>query len=413
MNAGRPRIAYLDSMRAILMLLGIPFHAGLAFSGENWVVTASASTPTLAGLAEFLHVWRMPTFFMIAGFFATLMLGRYSEFTWLRMRAVRLGVPLLFGMMLLSPLQWLLAGYYRSGSWGGATQFALSKLWPPSSWWTMHLWFLVELLVYCLVLALIYRFFGRMRLGSWSKAAFAQFDRRPTTAVACAVIGAGFAVVLGLAAWQALSADEILAGLLSRNLPIFAPAFFLGCLLGADGASRLPSVNRVSVWMLGTLAILAISCVIFLKVVLAADSNTALAAVAFMWTVGGLTVALLCLRVARRLLDRSSRFVRVLVDSSLVVYLVHQPLILAAAILAKEASSSPWLSWALTVIFVLGASLAVYEAINRIKPLRWMFTGSARRGASFLDGVSERVVHSGTQRPEKAPSAARPKKDAL
>jgi glucan biosynthesis protein C len=400
-------------MRAILMLLGIPFHSALAFSGENWVVTAPTSTPTLAGLAEFLHVWRMPTFFMIAGFFATLMLDRYSEAAWLRMRAVRLGIPLIFGMLLLSPLQWLLAGYYRADGWEGAIQFALSKLWPPSSWWTMHLWFLVELLVYCVALALIYRFVGRARLGSWSRTTFAQFDRRPTIAVACAAIGAGVAVVLGLAAWQAVSADELLSGLLSRNLPIFAPAFFLGCLLGADGANRLSSVNRVSIWMLGTFATVAIACVIMLKVVVGAESNTALAAVAFMWTVGGLTTALLCLRVARGLLDRSSRVVRVLVDSSLVVYLVHQPLILAAAIFAKGASSVPWLSWALTVILVLGVSLGIYEAINRIKPLRWMFTGSTRRGASFLGGISDRALTSGSRRPQIVPSAMRPKKDAL
>lgn len=387
MSSQRKRIDYLDSMRAILMLLGIPFHAGLAFSGEPWVVTNQSHSAGLAALSEFLHVWRMPTFFMIAGFFSTFILFRYAESTWIRKRIVRLGVPLLFGMMLLSPVQWLLAGTFRGDSWAAGVVFFQDKLWPPSSWWTMHLWFLAELLVYCLVLALIYRVAGRARLSHWSARMFSWYEGRPTLAVVCALAVAGVSVVLALGAWQIADADQLFSGLLSRNLLIFAPAFVLGCLLGADGGRRLQAAKPVSVWLLAAIGATATATVVALKVLVQADTTVLLAVVAFSWTVGGLSIALVCLRVAERLLDRASPYTRILVDSSLVVYLVHQPLILVCALLLGGRGLDPWTSWGCTVALVAVGSLALYELINRIRPVRWMFTGSTRRGASLAEVV--------------------------
>ncbi len=366
------------------MLLGIPFHAGLAFSGENWVVTASSSTPSLAAFAEFLHVWRMPTFFVVAGFFSTLILSRIGEITWLRRRSVRLGIPLVFGTLLLSPVQWFAAGYYRTESDTGAVDFFLEKVFPPSSWWTMHLWFLLELLIYCALLALLYRLVGRSRLARLNRVCFNCFNRYPTLITLCAVGVAGGSVVAGLALWQVCDADTLFAGLLSRNFVIFAPAFALGCLLGTGDGSRLSGVRRISKWTLCAVAFAATAGVIFLKIVLGVESNVALALTAMLWVAGGLTVALLCIRVAARYLDRPHRSTRTFVDSSLVVYLVHQPLIILSACILKNLEIDPWLKWSITLVCVLLLSIGIYEVVNRIATLRWMFTGTRAQGSSFF-----------------------------
>ena len=95
------RIHFLDVSRALFMLLGIPFHAALVYSSAIWAVSSPDKSAALEYLPTILSSFRMPGFFMIAGFFAALLLQRRSAADWLRMRIVRLGIPLLTGIAMI------------------------------------------------------------------------------------------------------------------------------------------------------------------------------------------------------------------------------------------------------------------------------------------------------------------------
>ena len=145
----------LDGLRAFAMLLGVVVHATLPYFSRRagiefmWPADPDQSLALLL-LFDYIHAWRMPVFFLLAGFFARLVLERRSPSEFVRDRLRRIGVPLvLFAivMAVLIPALW----WY---GWKG--KFALD-LWmlDPRKWPSLisqgiplaHLWFLWYLLL--------------------------------------------------------------------------------------------------------------------------------------------------------------------------------------------------------------------------------------------------------------------------
>ncbi len=398
-TARRPRLDYLDGLRAGLMLLGIPFHAAFAFTGISWLVTSPAPSRSLSALAEFLHVWRMPAFFVVAGFFATFILARRDRLTWIRGRVKRLGFPLLFGAATVVPAQWIIAGYARTGSWEGAITFARGLLWPASSWWTVHLWFLVELLIFCLILYALTTPPLRGRVVAAVRRVATWITQRPVGGFLLLIACAGAAVVAGLAVWELVDGNTLLSGLVSRNIVMFAPAFAIGCALGMQATHlrwfmALPATMTVSIGTLG------VAVVLVLEVILEAESLPARAVQAASWCAAGIAITSLVFRLAARWLSRPSRWVRWLVDGSLVIYLFHLPIVLASAVALFAVGGTGWPGFAITVVVAFVGSAACYEIVNAVPGLRYVATGSPRRGASLFSGTMRAA-----RRAEQQPSA--------
>jgi len=376
------RLDYLDGLRAALMLLGIPYHAAFAFTGIGWLVTSPDQSTSLAAFAGFLHVWRMPAFFVVAGFFATFILARRDRRTWIRGRVKRLGLPLLFGLATVVPAQWLIAGYARTGSWRGAAGFASGLIWPPSSWWTVHLWFLVELLIYCLLVYVLTTPRVRGPVGSFLRKCTDGMTGRPVLGLLTLLAVAAAVVVTGLAAWETVDGNALLAGLVSRNIVMFAPAFALGGMLGA-GVANLQWFLSLPAALTATIGAAGAGIVLVLDVVLAVESLPALALQAASWTVAGIAITSLAFRAAAHWMSRPSPWVRWLVDGSLVIYLFHLPIVLAAAAALFAAGITGWTGFAITVVTGFVGAAACYELINLVPGLRYLATGSPARGASL------------------------------
>ena len=67
------RLQAPDAVRGFALLLGIVFHATLSFvpaPSRLWFIQDSHPSATLAVLFFAIHMFRMKTFFLIAGFFA-------------------------------------------------------------------------------------------------------------------------------------------------------------------------------------------------------------------------------------------------------------------------------------------------------------------------------------------------------
>lgn len=54
---------FLDSIRAWLMLLGIPFHISLIYSSHTWHVNSQMPSWWLTLFNDFIHAFRMQVFF--------------------------------------------------------------------------------------------------------------------------------------------------------------------------------------------------------------------------------------------------------------------------------------------------------------------------------------------------------------
>ena len=66
----------LDALRGFAMLLGIALHATIAYSGNHWMVEDPARDSALTVFFLSLHGFRLPLFFVLSGFFTTMLWKR-------------------------------------------------------------------------------------------------------------------------------------------------------------------------------------------------------------------------------------------------------------------------------------------------------------------------------------------------
>ena len=105
------RVHYLDNLRALALLAGVLFHAALAYSPlmHNFWLTADRDKSVWVDVAAwFLHLFRMPLFFAIAGFFAARLVNQRGVGGMLNNRMARVLLPLvLFWPLVTAAIGWL------------------------------------------------------------------------------------------------------------------------------------------------------------------------------------------------------------------------------------------------------------------------------------------------------------------
>ena len=96
------RFHSLDAVRGFALLLGIVLHAAMSFFMPIPRMDSSPST-TLSLFFFTVHIFRMPVFFLIAGFFAHMVFHRKGWGTFIKDRARRIGFPLIVCFVTLIP----------------------------------------------------------------------------------------------------------------------------------------------------------------------------------------------------------------------------------------------------------------------------------------------------------------------
>ncbi len=144
------RLHALDAVRGFALILGIVFHAAFSFvvaPHQIWVVRDSHPSLTLSVLFFTLHVFRMTTFFLIAGFFARMTFHRRGAKSFIADRLKRIAAPL----VVFWPF--LFASIMAASIWAAiAANGGVAPKGPPPAWPAFpafpltHLWFLYVLL---------------------------------------------------------------------------------------------------------------------------------------------------------------------------------------------------------------------------------------------------------------------------
>ena len=101
-NTPVQREYFFDSIRAWLMLLGIPFHISLIYSSHSWHVNSAEPSWWLTLFNDFIHAFRMQVFFVISGYFSYMLFLRYPLKKWWKVRVERVGIPMLTAIPLLT-----------------------------------------------------------------------------------------------------------------------------------------------------------------------------------------------------------------------------------------------------------------------------------------------------------------------
>lgn len=321
----------LDSLRASMMLLGVVLHAALPYSTLSVGKYADACThPSIDVLLALIHSFRMPVFFMMAGFFGALLLARRGAKDMLVNRFRLVVVPLVAAWILLTPLIRMGSKFGRASRKfdsiaEGFESLPLVEFFKPQD--VYHLWFLCDLVL----------FYPLVICGAWAMRRHApklrERIREPIRRMLASPWRAFvFAIPLALLLAPApaapvgpLTVGQALALQLSPLL-----FFVLGWMLHGH-KDLMPLFQRhAGRQVLLALALFPIS-LLAMRDALLADTQAPQLPPSLALLVHALVICLLVFGLTGlflRYLDRHMAPMRYLSDASYWIYLVHYPLVL-------------------------------------------------------------------------------------
>lgn len=376
---------WLDNLRALAMLAGVVFHAMLAYSPrlvDVWPTATGEGAAAVDAAAWFLHAFRMPLFFVVAGWFTVVLMRRRGADGMLLNRLRRVGLPLL---LLAPPLLWSLSALTEHAAMTAVSPSPLLRAVralvlehggiPPMPT-LAHLWFLLYLTVFSVLAWVSATLEWRLppRLRAWLA--------RP------GVIVAGLPL-LGLPALAIVPmpwpAPEFFAPQ-PWALLFFGPYFALGALLATQPAPIDAWRRHGTRLLIGSLLAFAAFFIAWPPFPVQPAWPLELA-LSLLYAATGTGMVLWCLQAGRTWLARPSRMMRYLADASYWLYLVHLPILFAIQYRLLDVAL-PWpLAFVVSVLgtFVLG--LASYDVLVRRTPLaRWL--GASRPAARAPASVS-------------------------
>ena len=173
----------LDWLRVIAFLILIFYHSGMFYVTWDWHVKSIHAGPEAEWLMRLSSPWRLSLLFFISGLALRFAADKRPAGAMMKSRLLRLGLPILCGMILVvAPQSWL--QLVESGEFQGS----FFAFWPhyidPTSEFSIttptwnHLWYVVYLLVYSLMILPFAGPFSRFASGAMAKLARRVFAGR-------------------------------------------------------------------------------------------------------------------------------------------------------------------------------------------------------------------------------------------
>ncbi|MES2323641.1 MAG: acyltransferase family protein [Pseudomonadota bacterium] len=341
--AGPARLHALDAVRAFALLLGVVLHATMSFfpGPRIWLVDDSQGSVWLSAAFFVIHMLRMLTFFLIAGFVARLSFDNLGARAFFSDRLRRIGLPLVIGWPLLFVALMAAAGMLKMA------MDSLSLAYFP----LIHLWFLYLLALFYLLLALVHPLLARL---GW----LAKLLLQPWAVVLLAApLCAGLYLHPYWMMWFGIPTPD--HGWLP-NLPAllgYGLAFAFGWLVQRQPDALAMWERR---WLLNLLVACACTTCCMVQagatpLLMPAPQGQMKLLYAASYSLGAWSWALALIGMALRFLSAYSAARRYLADASYWIYLVHLPLVVALqAVVAQLA----W-PWAVKFLLILAAAFVL------------------------------------------------------
>ncbi|MBN2234217.1 MAG: acyltransferase family protein [Opitutales bacterium] len=136
LTTGADRFHSFDALRGFALLLGVFFHAAESFcpGRYSWAIVDPHAHWVFEWFQHFCHTFRMELFFLIAGFFAHLLLHKKGSREFISNRFKRIVLPFLAGWLVLYPVCtsiWI---------WGASTGGRLDALGIPAEHQSLPVW---------------------------------------------------------------------------------------------------------------------------------------------------------------------------------------------------------------------------------------------------------------------------------
>lgn len=363
---------FLDSIRACLMLLGVPFHVSLIYSSQKWAVNSSDASLWLTTLNDFIHAFRMQVFFVISGYFSYMLYLRYQPRRFLKVRLERVGIPMLTAVPLITLPQFFMLKAWTSkyADWSALPPYAKfnNLMWELIS----HLWFLLVLLILTTLGMITFR---------WLRDQKRNIDYQR--------VGWG-KLALGLLIWglmwgafrrvvfytnPSLLSDALFNFVVMQSL-FYLPFFMLGALSWKHQALKQLFVRVNPVLFIGAVLLL-VAYIVNQRT--SSGEGWLYELDALISSMMGLCMLNVCYSLGHKLLNSHSPGIMYLVNASLFIYLVHHPLTLLYGIYVTPVLHNNTLGFLLGLVMVFGVSFTLYELHLRIPLLRFLFSGKPQK----------------------------------
>lgn len=359
------RIYYFDNARGIASILGVFYHVALIFS-YPWKVNVDPEHFQKATIffVQYLNIARMPLFLFISGFFALYSLKKYHKRIFVKRRFRRLFIPLVFGILLLLPVQKLIL----TGDLSIKEYFKL--IYPGQYAWSLsHLWFLYHVFVFSLLL--IPLFYVPPRVSKTIKMAVIFLNRN---------------VILCILFWSALMFLGYKAGKEMETIIVSANDLFHFRQMGINlpvflfGAYTFNSLNLVSKSCLtGKKKEILISAILYLLLVGIFQFLPPLKDLGWLlYSVMTFSLTVLWLNLIYRFLNFTNRYLKFISDASYAFYILHHPVVLLLGVMYVRLGRTSWL--------MLDFFLLIFLAIIITYLLYYILVFRSRLGSFIITG---------------------------
>jgi glucan biosynthesis protein C len=366
------RLHALDALRGFALLLGIVLHATLSFiPGQRfWMILDTHPSVVLAVLFFVIHVFRMTTFFLIAGFFAHMGFHRRGAVRFVTDRLQRIALPLLIGWPIVFAAMVLVVMWAASFLPGSLSK--VPRNWPPMlpSFPLTHLWFLYVLLEFYAGTVVLRGAVmwtdrsGRLRAGIDRVVGFIM---RSPFAPAIPALPNGICLSLDptWSGWMGVRTPD--ASLVTNMQAVigFGTAFGLGWLLHRQRDLLLVLRQRWLLNLLAAFSLVAASLALFGLPPRPIHNDAIHLAGSVCYALAIWTTTFAAIGSALHFLSGYSRTRRYLADASYWLYIIHLPLVMALQVMVSRLDW-PWaLKFALILLIALPVMLASYQLLVR------------------------------------------------
>ncbi|UAK26316.1 acyltransferase family protein [Sphingomonas nostoxanthinifaciens] len=366
----------LDWLRIGAFGLLILYHIGLYFGPWGWHIDAPHPLAWLVYPLLALNPWRMTLLFLVSGYAARAVLARGTAASFLRSRAVRLLLPLAFGVLVvMAPQPWverMNGGTYHGGLlhyWLHDYLGAIDGTTPSLD----NLWFVAYIWAYSLVIGIADATLPPDRSAALQRG----FDQIFTgwRALAIPIL---WLLVLRLILFPTMMPTNRLFTDINGHLA-YLPAFLFGFALAGSPAVRagIAALGRPA----ALLTLAAYAAMAFAHLLTGADPATGSPAFVAMRVAAAImswSTNILLLALAERIVGGSGRWRRTLNEAVFPSYIVHQTAIvliawsirpLALPNLAQFALILPGTIAACALFYLIGKASGPFRPLFGLAPL--------------------------------------------
>jgi glucan biosynthesis protein C len=340
----------VDFARAILMLLGIIYHTALIYSpGIIWAANSTEKSAFFHTLAFSTSSFRMHSFYILAGFFFMLQITKIGAIETFKDRLIRLGVPMIFVGFTIN----LVANFYADNYTFPTSRFDYLI----NGEWLRHLWFIGNLIVYCMLFCVTYYFFKK------------TFFNRRVTIVLLVIFTPILTALIKDQAWRITGYGSHFF-ITPKDLLVYLPYFLLGTIAFQHRDIILSFISYKN-----AMKVLLIPMILYIaRLNIFSDSERIylILSEGISLYLSFAVIILLC-----KIGEDGGNFSKLISDSSYTIYLVHSPIIIFLYnVVFTESQLNIFMQYILICLITLSVSYLFHnKVILKSKVLLFLFNG--------------------------------------